>query len=86
MDCIHQGLHIIFFGDVAHISVHVGNAGSRIVVESALQRRFVNIVKDNILYSGLGVCLRYTETDAMGRSGNPGILTFKRKGVYHIQI
>ncbi len=77
VDGLHKSLHVVFLGDVAHVALHVLDAGLLVVGQSALQCCLVDVVEDDVLgacsHKGLGD----VETDTVAGTGNPGILAFK---------
>ena len=65
VDFLYKGLHFIFVGDVAHVSVDVFDSGFGVGLEPPLKGGLAAAVEYNVACTGLGVCLRDAESYAM---------------------
>ena len=82
MDFFNQSLYTLFVGYIAHVAFDVGDAGFFIVVQSALEGSFVDIVKNDVLYAGGYKRFGDVETNAVRCAGNPCVLTFEREKIH----
>lgn len=65
VDLLHECLYVIFLRYVAYVALHVLNAGLLIVVKTALQGCFINVVEDDVLDTGGYESLGDVETDTI---------------------
>ena len=84
VDLLHEGLDGHLVRDVAHIAVHVLDAGLLIVVEPPLEGGLVDVIEDDVLDAGGDKGLGDVEPDAVGGAGDPGILAFERERIGHL--
>ena len=70
-------------GNVADISLDILDTFCLVVSETTLESLLVDIIEDDVLYSGCNECFSNVETNSVRCAGNPGVFAFKAKWICH---
>ncbi len=86
MDAFNEGFDSVLVGDIAYIAVHILDARCSIVIESAPEGFFVDIIEDDVLYSGCDKGFCDVETDSITCACYPSVFSFQRKEIHMMII
>ena len=86
VDLLHEGLHVVLLGHVAHVPVYVRDARFLIIVQAPLQRGLVDVVEDDVPDAGFDKSFGDVEADSVGSARDPGVLAFEGEEVCHIFV
>ena len=77
VDPLYESLDVILLGHVAYIALDIGDAGFLVAVEASLHELLVDVVEDDGLDVSCGESLGDVETDTVGSTCDPGVLSFE---------